>query len=397
MTLLPQSEAEVQAAVADALARSSTLAVEGLGSKRGLGRPMQAVETLSLRALSGIVTYEPEELILTAQAGTPRDVIEATLAQRGQFLAFEPPDFSALFGSDSAGTLGGLVACNLSGPRRFAAGAARDFVLGLRAVSGRGEVFKAGGRVVKNVTGYDLPKLLTGSHGTLAVLTELTLKVLPAPEETETLVLRGLPDAQALGLLRGAISLSVEPTGLAHLPGVVAPSLGETSALTLFRLEGPAPSVKDRSARLRDWLVAQGAPAVETRDNAPALWRALRDALPFAGEVRRDDLIWRLSLPPASAATVGARLAALPDVAFFYDWAGGLIWVAAPAALPAASIRDALQGEGHATLFRAPDSIRALMPVFPPQADGVAALSRRIKDQFDPRGILNPGRMEAAP
>ena len=236
--------------------------------------------------------------------------------------------------------------------------------------------------------------MLTGSHGTLAVLTELTLKVLPAPEETETLVLRGLPDAQALGLLRGAISLSVEPTGLAHLPGVVAPSLGETSALTLFRLEGPAPSVQDRSARLRDWLVAQGTPAVETRDNAPALWRALRDALPFAGEARRDDLIWRLSLPPASAATVGARLAALPDVAFFYDWAGGLVWLEVPPSHDAAAalVRSSF-ASGHATLVRAPEATRAAVEVFQPQAPALAALSGRVKDAFDPRHIFNPGRM----
>ena len=395
MTLVPQNEAGVQAAVADALARGTTLAVEGLGTKRGLGRPMQTAETLSLRALSGIVTYEPEELILTAQAGTPRDVIEATLAQRGQHLAFEPPDFSALLGSDGAGTLGGLVACNLSGSRRFAAGAARDFVLGLRAVSGRAEVFKAGGRVVKNVTGYDLPKLLTGSWGTLAVLTELTLKVLPAPEAAETLVLRGLPDAQALALLRGAIVRGVEPSGLAHVPGRVSPALGETGALTLFRLEGPAPSVRDRGAQLRGWLAGQGAPAVETRDNAGDMWRALRDARPFAGSDHRDDLIWRLSLPPASAVAVGMRLAALPDVAFFYDWAGGLIWAAVPASLPADVLRATLAGAGHATLIRAPDALRATVPVFPPQADGIAALSRRIREQFDPRGILNPGRMEA--
>ncbi len=395
MPLIPQDEAGVQAAVADALSRGTTLAVEGLGTKRGIGRAMQAGETLSLRALSGIVTYEPEELILTAQAGTTRDVIEATLAQRGQCLAFEPPDLSALLGSDGPGTLGGMVACNLSGPRRFAAGAARDFVLGLRAVSGRGEIFKAGGRVVKNVTGYDLAKLLTGSHGTLAVLTELTLKVLPAPETAETLVLRGLPDAPALSLLRGSIALGVEPTGLAHVPGLAAPSLGETGALTLFRLEGPGPSVRARAERLRGWLAGQGAPAVETRDNVADLWRALRDARPFAGPDRRDDLVWRLSLPPASAAAVGARLAALPGVSFFFDWAGGLIWAATPARLSVETFRAALQGAGHATLIRAPEALRASVPVFPPQADGIAALSRRIKEQFDPRGILNPGRMEA--
>lgn len=390
-----ETEAEVQAAVAAALARGIPLAVEGHGTKRSLGRPMAAADTLSLRGLGGIVTYEPEELILTARAGTPRTEIDAALAAHGQHLPFEPPDLSALLGSEGAGTLGGMVAGNLSGPRRFAAGAARDFVLGLRAVSGRGGLFKAGGRVVKNVTGYDLPKLLTGSWGTLAVLTEVTLKVLPAPEAADTLLLRGLADAPALALLRGAIALGVEPSGLAHLPAGVAPMPGDAGALTLFRLEGPVPSVRARAARLRAWLAVQGAPGSETRADAADLWRALRDVRPFAAPAHRDDVVWRLSLPPASAAAVGARLAALAGTALYYDWAGGLVWLAAPATLAACGVRAALREGGHATLIRAPAALRARIAVFPPPDAGAALLARRLKDQFDPRGILNPGRMEA--
>ncbi len=212
----PGSEAELAQLVAQA---EAPFEIIGTGTKRGLGRPVQAARTLDMSAFAEIAAYEPEELILEAGAGTRLAEIEALIAARGQQLAFEPPDLSRLLGSPHSGTLGGLMACNLAGPRRIKAGAARDHVLGIRGVSGRGEVFKAGARVVKNVTGYDLPKLLTGSYGTLAALTSITVKVLPRPETEETILVEGLDDTAAVSVMSLAMQSACEVSGAAHVPG----------------------------------------------------------------------------------------------------------------------------------------------------------------------------------
>jgi glycolate oxidase FAD binding subunit len=195
----PTDEKQLAEIVSAALDSEEPLEIVAGGSKRGLGRPLQAPHTLDVSGFSGIRQYEPEELVLSAGAATPMDEIERALAAKRQMLAFEPADWRALLGSGGQGqTLGGIISCNLAGPRRIRQGAARDHFLGFQGVSGRGEAFKAGGRVVKNVTGYDLCKLLAGSYGTLAVMTEITVKVLPLPEATRTVALKGLDDARAV-------------------------------------------------------------------------------------------------------------------------------------------------------------------------------------------------------
>jgi len=242
----PETEAQLVEAVAGALAQSTPLDLVGAGSKRGFGRPTNAARTVSLRRLAGIRLYEPEELVMSAGAGTPVAEIEATLAANGQMLAFEPPDLGMFYGgAKGAGTIGGAFACNLAGPRRVKAGAARDHILGVRAVSGRGESFKSGGRVVKNVTGYDLGKLLAGSFGTLAAMAEITFKVLPAPEVTRTVVLQGLDDAAAIKAMERALGSPNEVSGAAHVPAW---------RTTLLRLEGIAASVAARAAALKELL-----------------------------------------------------------------------------------------------------------------------------------------------
>jgi len=400
-TLRPENAEAVRAALVEANAAGTPLEVRGAGTKRAIGRPVQARATLALDGLSGVLSYEPAELVLTALAGTPLAEIEAALAEQRQCLAFEPADYGALLGQSPGGqTLGGVIACNLSGPRRLKAGAARDHFLGFKAVSGRGEAFKAGGHVVKNVTGYDLSKLLAGSWGTLAVMTEVTVKVLPAPEKARTVLVFGLDEAAAMAALAAALGSAHEVSGAAHLPARIAarsavPYVRDAGAsVTALRVEGPGPSAEHRCAALRALLGAKAAVEELHSMNSRTLWAEIRDATLIAAPAER--LVWRLSVPPAAGARVGARLAAALGAELYYDWAGGLIWLAVPptADAGAASIRAAVaETGGHATLIRAPYDLRAASEVTQPQPAALAALAQRLKEAFDPAGILNPGRL----
>ncbi len=389
---------ELREAVGEALAAEEPLEIVGGGSKRGLGRPMQTPRTLDLSRLSGIRDYQPSELVLTAAAATPVDDIERALGESGQMLAFEPPDWRALLGTaETRPTLGGVIACNLSGPRRVKAGAARDHFLGFRAVSGRAEVFKAGGKVVKNVTGYDLPKLLAGSYGTLAVLEEVTLKVLPRPERAISVALCGLDAAGAAEAMRRALASPHEVSGAVYLPAGAA-LLPAMPGLVALRLEGPAPSVAFRRERLLALLAGGGEAATLEDEASAAFWRAVRDLEPFAD--RADRAVWRVSVAPARGAAFGAALARSLDMLWYLDWGGGLVWLAVADAEDggAAAIRRAIRGAdgrqtGHATLIRGSGALRRAVPVFEPQPPALAALAARVKESFDPRHILNPGRM----
>ncbi|HEV8016116.1 MAG TPA: glycolate oxidase subunit GlcE [Stellaceae bacterium] len=389
----PSNETELVAIVQQALAAEEPLELIAGGSKRGIGRPLQVPHVLDLGAFSGIRDYEPAELVLTAGAATPLAEIEAALEGARQMLAFEPGDWRALLGTtDTAPTLGGALACNLAGPRRIRQGAARDHLLGFKAVSGRGEAFKAGGRVVKNVTGYDLCKLMAGSYGTLAALTEVSVKVLPRPEATRTVALFGLDAARAMAAMTAALNSAHELTGAAHLPADVAQG---GKAMTLARVEGPVPSVEARAGALRRELASFGDAEILADDVSLALWRDLRDVTPLAalGEAA----IWRVSIAPSAATALIATLSRALDLHYYLDWGGGLVWLAVAPAQDggAAAIRAAL-GSGHATLIRAGDALRASVPVFQPQAPAVAALAARVKESFDPKRIFNRGRMVAA-
>lgn len=389
-TFTPQSEEQVADAVRWAAAGGGALEIVGRGTKRGLGRPAAAQAVLDMSGLSGITLYEPEELVMSARAGTPLEEVEAALAQAGQMLAFEPWSPQTLYGQQG-GTVGGLFACNVSGPRRMMAGAARDHMLGFRAVNGEGVVFKSGGRVVKNVTGFDLTKLMAGAMGTLGALTEVTFKVLPKPEKSRTVLLSGAPDA-ARALIAAQCSPH-EVSACAHLP---APQAARSAVeyvrtagadVTCVRVEGHAPSVEVRCRALRDLLGPLGTGVEELHTaNTETLWAEIRDA----ALLPRDKQIWRLSVAPSE----GARLARTLGGDHVLDWAGGLVWLAldpAPDA-HAARVRGALES-GHATLMRAEESVRGAVAVFQPQPGALAALSQRVRETFDPRGVLNPGRM----
>lgn len=375
--LKPATESELSAMIA---AAGAPLEIIGGGTKRALGHPVQAAATLDISGFSGVIAYEPEELILDVHAGTPLADIEAMLAERGQQLAFEPPDLSALMDAAGKGTVGGLVATNLSGPRRIKAGAVRDHILGVRGVTGTGELFKAGARVVKNVTGYDLPKLLTGSYGTLAALTSVILKVLPAPETEETVVLTGLDDAGAVEAMSLAMQSACEVSSAAYVPGEGA----------YLRLEGIAPSVAYRRDQLGKAL--KRPIEVMAAKSSAAKWKAIRDGAMFAENPRHP--LWRLSVTPSDAPGIIRSLKDSMDLRYLFDWAGGLVWLELPpsADASAALVRGSF-ASGHATLLRAPEATRAAVDVFQPQASALAALTARVKDSFDPRRILNPGRM----
>lgn len=376
-TVKPSSEAELAEAVAGA---ADPFEIIGSATKRMIGRPVQAAQTLDLSGFSQVEAYEPEELILDIGAGARLADAEALIETRNQHLAFEPPDLSAVLGSAGSGTVGGLVACNLSGPRRIKAGAARDHILGVRGVTGMGDVFKAGARVVKNVTGYDLPKLMTGSYGTLAALTTVILKVLPKPETEETIVIAGQDDAAAVKLMSLAMQSACEVSGAAYVPeeGVY------------LRLEGVAPSVSYR----RDQLArALGLPVqVMAAKTSSAKWTSIRDALVFTEDLTRP--LWRLSVTPSDAPGIVSRLGSWTDIRYLFDWAGGLIWLEMPASEDAGAglVRGAVTS-GHATLIRASETERSNVDVFQPQEAALAALSARVKASFDPNHIFNPGRM----
>jgi glycolate oxidase FAD binding subunit len=403
-TLRPRDAKDVAAAVEWAVGEGKTLEIVGHGSKRAIGRAAQWDLTLDLCGLTGVTLYEPEELVLSARAGTPLAEIEALIGNKGQELAFEPMDCGPVFGAaTSRGTLGGVLAANLSGPRRIKAGAARDHFLGVSAVSGRGETFKSGGRVVKNVTGYDLCKVLAGSWGTLAAMTDVTVKVLPRAETEQTLLAFGLDDRTAVRAMATALGSPADVSGAAHLPAGVAQRVAGAAAadrpVTALRLEGVAPSIPPRRGTLETLLKPYGELIAVGERASRALWQAVRDVTPFeAPAAGAAPALWRISTAPSQGPEIVARVATQGEAAAFYDWGGGLIWmqVIGRADAGARLVRRAVADcGGHATLFRADVAVRAAVDVFEPQERSVAALARRVKEGFDPKGTLGPGRMYA--
>jgi len=378
--------AETETALAEII-RDATgpLRIRG-GGTRDIGAPVVG-DMLDTSGLSGITLYEPGALTMVARAGTPLAQIEAKLAEEGQRLAFEPGDWRKLLGTEGHPTIGGVVAGNVSGPRRIQTGACRDHMLGLRFIDGAGEVLKNGGRVMKNVTGYDLVKLLTGAWGTLGVLTEVSFKVLARPETETTLVAHGLAAGEAVAALSRGLGSPFDVTGAAHAGAGVLGS----DAMTLVRIEGLSQSVAYRAQALRDGAL-QGFDPVEGAQS-DALWQAVRDVTPFA----EDGAVWRVSVKPSDGPRVSERFAAAghPHRAL-YDWGGGLVWLHVPAgtAAQASDLRAIVDDlDGHATLIKGDVALRGAVPVFQPENPVLARLTAELRARFDPRGILNPGLM----
>lgn len=379
----PVDLGDLQHRIAEAVRDGRRLMILGGGSKSAIGVPDDAAVILPTGGLNGIIDYDPAELVLTVGAGTPLAEVEALLAAYGQMLAFEPFDHGPIFGraSDKA-TIGGVVAAGVAGSRRLSAGGARDHLLGFKAISGRGEVFVGGAKVVKNVTGYDLPKLMAGSWGRLALLAELSLKVLPAPRDRASLMLEGLQDREAIETIARAMRGSFEIAAAAHFPAGTA----RDEAVTVLRVEGFAPSVAARLAALRASL--GGAPI--RGDEETLLWAMLRTL----GPLTEGTMLWRIVVPPAKGWRVPEALTAYAD-RWLYDWAGGLIWLTTSD--PAAPVRDAAdRAGGHAMLIRADPAARASIPTFHPEPSAVAALSDRVRRGFDPAGIFRSSRFGEA-
>jgi glycolate oxidase FAD binding subunit len=404
-TLKIRDAKDVEDAVRAAIASEQPLEIVGHGSKRLIGQPMATNALLDLSALNAVVAYEPNELIITLQAGAPLADVRSLIDSKNQQFAFEPINTSALLGAPDIGTIGGMIGAGLAGPRRIKAGGARDHLLGAHAVSGFGDSFKAGGKVVKNVTGYDLCKLLAGSWGTLAVMTEVTLKVMPRPESERTLLLRGLDDIKAVSAMTAALGSPFDVTGAAHVPNSVFRSAGsgladlgaQRQAVTLLRLEGITASAAHRAAALGKHLAPFGAADVLEDAASATVWSSVRDVEPFAASGPLGAWpVWRIVCPPASGGGLGQQLSRDTGGDVIYDWGGGLIWAALPPKpdAQAALLRSRVEAAGgHAMLLRASEQVRRNIEVFHPQPAGLAALSERVRVSFDPKGILNRGRM----
>ena len=395
--IAPETEDGFVQAITAAAANRAPLALEGLGSKSGFLRPVQAAETLSTRNFVGTPLYAPTELVITSRAGTRLSDLEATLAEAGQHLAAEPPSYGFLTDPDDATpaqTVGGIVACNLSGPRRIASGATRDYVLGIRVITGTGTKIRSGGRVLKNVTGLDLCKLITGSYGTLGLITEVTLKVLPIPEATSTIVLHNLDAAQGVAAMTTALTSPFSVTGATFLPLEAATYLGFHSTATLIRVEHYAEFVGYQIGKLRSLLNEYGAPDVIDTTESRKVWTEIRNARPLV--IRPHFAIWRVSIPPSRGAKfyMECQKAALHG---YLDWGGGLAFLSGPGnqATHLAVMELASAADGVWWLLRAPDSLRELVTTIPREDHPLAAIRRRLVQEFDPAGILNPGKMHS--
>ena len=392
-------EIELLACIAESAAHNLPLEVTGHGTRRGIGRPVDIGRRLDIGAMAGITLYEPDELVLTAGAATPLATVLGELDKAGQMLAFDPMLGGEAHG-EAKGTIGGVVATNLSGPRRLSAGAARDFLLGFKAVSGRGEAFQSGSRVMKNVTGYDLSKLMAGSFGTLAVMHEVTLKTMPKPETSASLLYAAESASKAREILEAALASPHEPAAAAIIPASLAlysklqplQDFIASGAIAVVRLEGFEMSVKARSEALR--AMANDAPLVTGAVFSDALQAEIRETSLLQRQSNR--VIWRITCPAAAGGTLLDSLLERPNCRGYADWGGGLIWFAAPSGQQASAgkIRAIVEEHGgEAMLYEAEEGMRRTIPVFHPQPEPLAVLTGRIKTSFDPLRILNPGRM----
>ncbi len=405
--LKPENEAQLLDVLKWAVSSGTPVDVRGHGSKQGFGNAMASDTVLDVSSFSGILQYDPAELVLRAGAATPMTALLAALETNNQRLAFDPVDLASILSSHPssegfAGTLGGMVACGLAGPGRLKYGGIRDHILGFHAVSGRGEVFKSGGNVMKNVTGFDLSKLMAGSMGTLAVMYEITIKVLPAPEKSRTLLLQGLNAEQAIQAMATAVNSPHEVSAAAYLPRAVAKGSdvdlvsNSNSSVTAVRVEGPEPSVIARCSALRKLLEHVGTIDELHSKRSHEFWAETGTA----SALRKMDnwsTLWRISVPPADGARVAATILGQVDGEVMFDWGGGLLTLGLSAKDPHAQstiIREAVrQVTGHATLVLGDRAARQQVSVFQPMPPGIASLNKRIKSAFDPEGILNPGRI----
>ncbi len=400
-TVKVSEDRQIEELLTWALADQKTINLFGRNTKKAIGYAVQPDVNLTLQDLTGVTLYEPAELVMRARAGSSLVDIQKTLDDAGQMLAFSPPDYGPLLGEEAGqSTLGGVFACNLAGSDRIKAGAARDHLLGVEGFTGRGEPFHTGSRVMKNVTGYDLCKLIAGSYGTLAIATEFTFKVLPKPEKVRTVLIYGEALEGAVKTMNAAMSSVHEVSAATYLPSDVATRVDidlirdPGTSVTAIKVEGPAPSAEFRCNALREMFKDSGEIEELHGHRSEKFWEVVRNAKPFAEDQSR--IIWKVSVPPSEAVGYLADLKTdFPHVDYFCDWAGGLIWLSLPSGTiqgGEARVRSGLGG-GHATLIRGSDELKSDISPFQPLNSVKARISESIREGFDPEGILNPGRM----
>ncbi len=394
MSLLSiESEAQAQEVVRWAASEDASISIQGYNSKAGFGHAMRARHQITTRALAGVLSYQPEELVMTVLPGTRLSTVEAALADNQQYLPFEPPRLGRLYAAGSDASMAGVFMANLAGPARFKAGAARDYLLGIRAVNGRGEPYQSGGKVIKNVSGYDMSKLLTGSWGTLSIVTELTFKVLPAPPCCKTLVIKDQSSRTAQQLFQLILGSPYEASGLAYVPSSRA---GLDGRCVYVRLQGSALSTQSRAAAIAKAIPPHHAYAIVSDEAGIAIWQAVRDITPFT-EARHYPVVLKLSIPPASMVEVADVIEQLGGCSWFADAAGAWLWVGVCAALAEekiAAIRRAVsQHHGSAILYRAAEEVKRKAGLYAMTDPALHAINRRLKQAFDPQGLFNPGRL----
>lgn len=385
------------------------------GTKRTIGHPIEDSYALGLGFMRGILSYEPDELVISMRAATPLAEINQALRAHRQQLAFEPPNWSNLFSPQkpqevSAPTCGGLVASNAAGARRFVAGAARDHLLGFHAISGRGIDFQSGGRVVKNVSGYDLSKLMSGSWGTLAVMYELTLRTVPAPQATRTLFLYGLEEDEAMRWMDHLLSKNFNISGAVHIPLATMKQWNNLdhnpASLTAFRLEGTLAATQAKLNQLQGLVGSEAQTNNNEGEAAIQFWNSINDLAIFSTpNTNKNAPLWRILTPRSKAANLIARLSAeCEDVLYFLDWGGGLIWFGHDCVNGETELEEfqkkanqiryiCLEHDAQAILMRASPTARRAIPFMPPLSSGLAGINARIKNAFDPNAILNPSRL----
>jgi len=392
VTVTPRSEADVAEAMRLAGEKNAALEIVSGGTKRAIGRPVSANAVLDMSGLSGIVKYEPEELVLTVRSGTRMSDIETALAEKNQMLGFEPADWGPLLGAAGSGTIAGTVATNACGSRRVRAGAVRDHVIGCRFVNGLGETVKAGGQVIKNVTGFDIAKLMCGAFGTLGVLTEITLRVTPKPAQAATFALKDCDASKGLAALRRAAGLPIDATGLSYFPassfGEAQAALAGGSGAALIRIEGTGSALEEKLSVLRHAFAGEDRSILD-REATATLFRGIGNGAVFA---KRATDIWRLFVPQSAALQA---LTASRAEFWYADCAGGALWLGLPAdEATATRLRSiTMTVGGYATLMRGPTKARAMLPVFETETPARAELTKSVKAAFDPKHLINPGRM----
>ncbi|MDA8757497.1 FAD-binding protein [Candidatus Pelagibacter bacterium] len=394
----PSSREEIAEIIRNCYKKNIPLEINGSKSKNKIGRNFQAEKTLDLTSYSGIIDYKPEELYIKVKAGTPINSIIEELDKHDQQLAFEPVDFGFLFnGKSNNGTIGGVISCNFAGPRRFKVGSARDHLLGFQGINGKGEIIKSGGTVVKNVTGYDLCKLISGSFGTLSVLTELSVKVLPKPQSSKTLIINNPHIKKAIEYLGTALSSSSDPSGGVFYPEQFDQSftfndLTHKGALTAIRIEGPSNSVDHRIKNLSAELgLLENEYSILESVQTKIFWNKTKNLEIFSNSKKN---LLRIVVPISETLSVLQKMKPY-EINYFLDWGGSLIWVELEkiSLKILREIKDIMQQHsGYFTIIKVEDDLKASADIF--TIDPIKyKISEKIKKSFDPKRIFNPGKM----